>query len=198
VNAWLRGRESNADRRAYETHGATRHPHRAARVGIEPTSPRVRAEVASQQTTAHRSPWATSCPTRTRTWDRRLNKALLCRLSYRASCSCVGAGGAARNRTSPCRASTGRAASNASAPRSAWRDSNPRSTVCKTAALPLRHRPWVDQGGFEPPTSSLSGADSLLPKQVGWPLPYNPFSTRPRTRTGMPRRTRRPERRAST
>lgn len=40
--------------------------------------------------------------------------------------------------------------------------------------------------------------DSLLPKQVGWPLPYNPLRTRPRTRTGMPRRARRSERRAST
>ncbi len=82
--------------------------------------------------------------------------------------------GAARDRTSPCRASTGRAAFNASAPSgcwSAWRDSNPRSTVCKTAALPLRHRPVVDQGGFEPPTSSLSARrphrTGLLVDRVG-------------------------------
>lgn len=40
--------------------------------------------------------------------------------------------------------------------------------------------------------------DSLLPKQVGWPLPYNPLRTRPRTRTGTPQRARRSERRAST
>lgn len=171
----MRGRESNADRRAYETHGVSRHPHQAARVGIEPTEAWVRATLACQQTAAHRSPGRRSCPTRTRTWDLRLNRAPLCRLSYRASCSRSGASGAARDRTSPCRASTGRAACNASAPMStcwsAWRDSNPRSTVCKTAALPLRHRPVVDQGGFEPPTSSLSARcphrTGLLVDRVG-------------------------------
>lgn len=153
----MRGRESNADRQAYETHGVSRHPHRAARVGIEPTKAWVRATLACQQTAAHRSPERPSCPTRTRTWDPRLNKALLCQLSYRASCSCLGAGGAARNRTSPCRASTGRAACNASAP-------------CQRFGRP---------GGTRT-------RDSVLPKQVGWPLPYNPLRTRPRTRTGMP------------
>lgn len=112
----MRGRESNADRRAYETHGVSRHPHQAARVGIEPTEAWVRATLACQQTAAHRSPERPSCPTRTRTWDPRLNRAPLCRLSYRASCSSSGDSGAARDRTSPCRASTGRAACNASAP----------------------------------------------------------------------------------
>ena len=113
---------------------------------------------------------------------------------------------------------------------SARRDANPRSTVCKTAALPLRHEPFfhwccVDQGGFEPPASSSSARrphrtgllivvlrraggtrthGSLVPNQVGWPLPYNPsclavlLSTRPRSRTGTPRRTRRSELRTST
>ena len=187
--------------RAYETQGVTRHPHWRCCAALS-CAGRDRTYGASVQSRGGlpTDPRASSCSTRVRTWNRRRNRAPLCRLSHRAS---VGPRG-----VEPRPAGLQPAAPPATLRSlivlgccvwSARRDSNPRSTVCQTAALPLRHEPFccVDQGGFEPPTSSSSARrphrtgllvvvvrraggtrthDSLVPNQVGWPLPYYSLS----------------------
>lgn len=76
----MRGHESNVDRRAYETHGVSRHPHwlriEDSNLGLPVQS---RTSVPLDQSAL------SCCPARDRTWDCSVNNRPLYRLSYRAS-----------------------------------------------------------------------------------------------------------------